>query len=247
MLSYRDIDTGLRKLGLEDNTPIIVHTSLKAFGEIRGGADTMLGALLSNFNAMMMPAFTYKTMIVPEAGPENNGIIYGSGKDRNQMAIPFEDNMPADKLMGILPETLRREPEAKRSMHPILSFTGVGIETALDAQTLKNPLAPISILAQKNAWVLLLGVDHSVNTSIHLAEKMAGRGQFVRWALGKNEIIQCSGFPGCSNGFNQLEMPVSGITVRVKNRKCRGAGSTADAHAGHRHGDDLRRPSGFAV
>ena len=25
-----------------------------------------------------------------------------------------------------------------------------------------------------------------------------------------------SGFPGCSNGFNQLEMTVSGLTVRVK-------------------------------
>lgn len=215
MLSYRDIDCGLRKLGLEETTPVIVHTSLKAFGEVRGGAETMLGALLANFNAVMMPAFTYKTMIVPEAGPENNGIIYGSGRDRNRMAIPFDINMPADNLMGILPETLRREPEAKRSSHPILSFTGIGVETALDAQTLKDPLAPISILARKDAWILLLGVDHSVNTSIHYGEKLAGRRQFVRWALGKNEIIECPSFPGCSNGFNQLEMAVSGLTVRV--------------------------------
>ncbi len=48
MLSYRDIDCGLRKLGLEETTPVIVHTSLKAFGEIRGGAGSMLGALLAN-------------------------------------------------------------------------------------------------------------------------------------------------------------------------------------------------------
>lgn len=215
MLSYREIDTGLRKLGLEETTPVIVHSSLKAFGEIRGGADTLLGALLANFKIVMMPAFTYKTMIVPEAGPENNGLIYGSGKDRNRMAVPFDINMPADRLMGILPETLRREPEAKRSTHPILSFTGQGIETVLDAQTLQDPLAPVSILAQKGAWVLLLGVDHSVNTSIHYAEKLAGRKQFVRWALGENKIIQCPGFPGCSNGFNQLEMPLSGLTVRT--------------------------------
>ena len=191
MLSYREIDCGLRQLGLEETTPVIVHTSLKAFGEIRGGADSLLGALLANFNAVMMPAFTYKTMIVPEDGPENNGIIYGSGRDNNRMAIPFDVNMPADTLMGVLPETLRRAPEAKRSSHPILSFTGVGVEIALSAQSLKDPLAPISVLAQKDAWVLLLGVDHSVNTSIHYAEKLAGRRQFVRWALGKTEIFEC--------------------------------------------------------
>lgn len=216
MLSYRDIDCGLRKLGLEENTPVIVHTSLKAFGEIRGGADTLLGALLANFESVIMPTFTYKTMIVPETGPENNGIIYGSGKDRNRMAIPFDKDMPADKLMGVLPEILRQEPEAKRSMHPILSFAGIGVDAALKEQSLKDPLGPISVLARENAWVLLLGVDHSVNTSIHFAEKLAGRRQFVRWALGNNEITECPGFPGCSNGFNQLEMPLDNITRHVK-------------------------------
>ncbi|MDX9865990.1 MAG: AAC(3) family N-acetyltransferase, partial [Anaerolineaceae bacterium] len=130
--------------------------------------------------------------------------------------VPFDANMPADKLMGVLPETLRREPASKRSTHPILSFAGRGVETALNAQTLKDPLAPIRVLAQTNAWVLLLGVDHSVNTSIHYAEKLAGRRQFVRWALEENKITECPGFPGCSNGFNQLEMPVNGITARVK-------------------------------
>lgn len=216
MLSYRDIECGLRKLGLEENTPVLVHTSLKAFGGVRGGAETLLGAVLASFDAVMMPTFTYKTMIVPEDGPENNGIIYGSGKDRNRMALPFSKDMPADKLMGILPETLRREPESRRSMHPILSFSAVGMDAALETQTLKSPLAPIGELASRNGWVLLMGVDHSVNTSIHYAEKLAGRAQFTRWALEKNKITECPGFPGCSNGFNQLEMPVNEITRRVK-------------------------------
>lgn len=214
MLSYREIDRGLRQLGLEKDNPVIVHTSLKAFGEIHGGADTLLGALLSNFKAVMMPTFTYKTMIVPEDGPENNGIIYGSGKDRNLMAIPFNKDMPADKLMGILPETLRKTPGVERSTHPILSFAGTGIKTALDAQTLEDPLAPIDILASEDGCVLLLGVDHTVNTGIHYAEKMAGRRQFTRWALGQQEIIECPNFPGCSNGFNQIETILSGLTIK---------------------------------
>ncbi len=107
------------------------------------------------------------------------------------------------------------------------------------AQSLKAPFAPISVLATKGGWVLLLGVDHSVNTSIHFAEKMAGRRQFVRWALEENKIIECPSFPGCSNGFNQLEMPVSGMTVQGQHRQCRSAGHPADAHARHRNRNDL--------
>jgi aminoglycoside 3-N-acetyltransferase len=215
MISFREIDCGLRNLGLEKDKPLIIHASLSAFGEIRGGVDTLLGALLANFRAIMMPTFTYKTMIVPETGPEKNGIIYGSGKDRNQMAIPFDEAMPADKLMGVLAEAVRKAPTAERSSHPILSFAGIGVETALDAQTLADPLAPIGVLSRQDAWVLLLGVDHTVNTSIHYAEKQAGRKQFVRWALGPKQITECPGFPGCSNGFNQIEPILNGITVRT--------------------------------
>lgn len=215
MLNYREIDCGLRRLGLENDKPVIVHSSLKAFGEIRGGADTLLGALLANFEAVMMPTFTYKTMITPEDGPQNNGIVYGSGKDRNLMAIPFDEDMPADKLMGILPETLRTTPGAERSRHPILSFAGVGVETALDSQDLEDPLSPIGDLAARGGWVLLLGVDHTVNTSIHYAEKLAGRQQFVRWALEKKQVTECPGFPGCSNGFNEIEMILSGVTIKT--------------------------------
>lgn len=216
MLSFREIDCGLRQLGLEMNKPVIVHSALSAFGELRGGADTLLGALLANFKSVMMPAFTYKTMIVPETGPDNNGLIYGSGKDLNQMAVPFHEDMPADKLMGILPETLRKMPEAERSSHPILSFTGIGVENALDAQTLENPLSPIGVLAGADGWVLLLGVDHTVNTSIHYAEKLAGRRQFLRWALAQKQITACPGFPGCSNGFNQIETTLNGLTIRTR-------------------------------
>lgn len=216
MLSFREIDCGLRQLGLEKDTPLIAHASLSSFGEIRGGVDTLLGALLANFHAVMMPAFTYnKTMLIPETGPENNGIVYGSGKDLNRMAQPFDENMPADKLMGALAEALRKAPGAERSSHPLLSFAGIGVEAALDEQTLRDPLAPIGVLAGKGAWVLLLGVDHTVNTSIHYAEKLAGRRQFVRWALEQKKITECPGFPGCSNGFNQIDPILSGLTVKT--------------------------------
>jgi aminoglycoside 3-N-acetyltransferase len=74
----------------------------------------------------------------------------------------------------------------------------------IHSQTIYSPLAPIAALAEQDGWVLLLGVDQTVNTSIHYAEKLAGRRQFVRWALTMDRVVECPGFPGDSSGFNDI-------------------------------------------
>ncbi len=211
-LSYRELVQGLQRLGIPAGKPVIAHASLKAFGEVRGGAETLLGALLSVFPRLMMPTHTYQTMLIPEDGPENNAIRYGSGRDQNAMAVFFSPNLPADALMGVLPETLRKHPQAKRSAHPILSFAGLRVEDALAAQTLNEPLSPIRVLEEAEGWALLLGVDHTVNTSIHYAEKLAGRRQFVRWALTPAGVVECPGFPGCSLGFEKAASLLQAVT-----------------------------------
>lgn len=211
-LSYRELVQGLQRLGVPAGKPVIAHASLKAFGEVRGGAETLLGALLSVFPHLMMPTHTYQTMLIPEEGPPNNAMQYGSGRDHNAMAVFFTPDLPADPLMGILPEVLRKHPQAKRSGHPVLSFAGVGVEEALAAQTLAEPLAPIRHLNEQEGWVLLLGVDHTVNTSFHYAEKLAGRRQFVRWALTPAGVVECPGFPGCSLGFEKAAPLLQAVT-----------------------------------
>ncbi len=196
--------------------PAIVHAALKSFGAIHGGAETVLGALLAAVRGLMMPAFTYKTMIFPEVGPPNNGFTYGSQRDLNRMAEPFHYQMPVDPMIGTLSETLRQYPGAMRTSHPILSFVGFHANDALVTQTLYNPLAPIGWLADHDGWVLLLGVNHTVNSSIHYAEKLAGRRQFVRWALMKKRIVECPGFPGCSDGFEAIRPDIEPVTRRVE-------------------------------
>jgi len=215
LVTSLDLKTGLSKLSLGKSL-VIAHASLKSFGNIEGGADTMLNALLDSVRGIIMPTFTYQTMLNPEIGPPKNGITYGSETDLNKMAEAFYPDMTVDKMMGVLPEVLRKHPKAKRSMHPIQSFAGINANAILNMQTIYNPLAPIGALADSDGWVLLLGVDHRVNTSIHYAEKLGGRLQFLRWALMQDRVVECPGFPGDSEGFEAIAPAVEKYTRRVE-------------------------------
>jgi aminoglycoside 3-N-acetyltransferase len=215
MLTPEDFKVALDGLELE-NKPAIAHASLKSFGAIQGGAETVLNALLASVSRLIVPTFTYKTMITPEVGPPNNGIAYGTQLDLNRMSEPFRYDMSVDPLIGTLPETLRHYPGAMRTAHPILSFAGVNATNELNTQTVYNPFTPIGALADQDGWVLLMGVNHTVNTSIHYGERLAGRHQFVRWAMSNKRIVECPGFPGCSDGFEAIRPEIKQFTRRVE-------------------------------
>ncbi len=199
-----------------EDAPVIVHSSLKSFGEVEGGAQTVVNALLTVFQSVLVPTFTYKTMLTPLVGPAHNAITYGSGESQNRMAEFFTPRMPADPLMGIIPETFRKHPRAERSIHPIQSFSGVNAGELLKAQTMADPLGPLGALEKQGGWAVLLGVDHTVNTSIHYAEKLAGRRQFLRWALTPKGVVECPGFPGCSAGFQAIAPEMEKFTRKVQ-------------------------------
>jgi len=212
---YDELFLAFQALGLQ-RTPVIAHASLKRLGYIQGGAEAVLDAMLASFSSVIMPTHTYKTKIIPDVGPPNNGIMYGSGRDTNKMAEPFHLDMRADPLMGVLPETLRNHPSAVRTAHPILSFAGVNADFTLFTQTLYEPLAPIGALVEQDGWVVLINVDHTVNTSIHYAEKLAGRKQFIRWALKDDRVVECPNYPGDSLGFQAIEEHIKFEARRVE-------------------------------
>ncbi len=211
MITYRDLALALRDVGLTPNSIILAHVSLDGLDPIRGGPEAVLGALLSSCHALVMPTFTTRTLVVPRTGPPDNGLTYDQ-EEVNARAEVFDPEMPADPAMGEVAEALRRHPEAHRSSHPVLSFCGIRADEALDAQTIDDPWAPVAVLAEADADVLLLGADHTANAGLHYAEKLAGRKQFLRWALVPGRIVTCPAYPGCSDGFPAVAPRLEGIS-----------------------------------
>jgi aminoglycoside 3-N-acetyltransferase len=204
--TYRDIIRGLRDLGLNQDSDVIAHVSFEAFGDVRGGIETVIGAMLATCGTVVMPAFTHQTMVWPESGPPDNGCAYSNHSEKNARAVFFSPDLPIDSDLGAVAEQFRRHPKAVRSSHPVLSFAAAGAhaQEVIAAQSLEEPLGPLDWLYDHHGEVLLLGTDHRANLAIHLAEKFAGRKQFVRWAVGRERAYRLPGFPGCSNGFNAI-------------------------------------------
>ncbi len=213
MLTYRELVNGLRSLGLDRGSRVLAHASLSGFEPVVGGEEAVLGALLAASESLIMPAFTLRTMVTPPLGPADNGMSYGGD---NRAVEPFGPETPADAAMGELVEMLRRRPEARRSAHPIYSFVGVRADEYLEAQTLLDPLAPIARLAEDDGDVVLMGVDHRADVSLHYAEKIAGRKMFLRWALTHQGVVTCPNSPGCSDGFQAIEPHLRGVVRRTE-------------------------------
>lgn len=213
-VTFRDLQKGLRELGLGPDSRVLAHVSLSAFGHVRGGAEAMAGALTSLCGLVLMPAFTPQCLVQPLVGPADNAMTYGDAQADNAEAELFTPDLPPHADMGVTAETLRRLPGARRSSHPALSFTavGAGAEAALAAQSLARPFGPVTWLAENGGDVLLLGVDHTRNVALHEAEARAGRKQFVRWALTPDGILACPAWPGCSDGFNAVVPHVAAFT-----------------------------------
>ncbi|RLD11729.1 MAG: hypothetical protein DRI56_00410 [Chloroflexota bacterium] len=204
MSNYRELVKTFQKFEIPAQRPVIVHTSRTLLDDIKGGANTLLGALTATYRSILMPSFTYQTMVIPKVGPENNGLDYQHPPKSNEWATFFDHALAVNPAMGKLAEVARKRPQARRSHHPILSFAGFNVEDILQAQTLSQPLAPIEVLVDQGGWVLLLGIDQTANVSIHHAEQLAGRKQFTRWALTPAGVIECPNIPGCSRGFNAI-------------------------------------------
>jgi aminoglycoside 3-N-acetyltransferase len=225
-VTRQQIAAGLRALGLETSSAVIVHSSLRAFGHVDGGALAVCQALREVCGTVLLPAGTGDLTGIPAppglVRPHNAIRVAATWQEFDAAlarAVPFTPDLPIDCELGRIPETMRLAFPHRRGQHPLFSYLAVGrhADALLAAQRLDWPLGPLSALADLDGDVLLLGVDHTANTAIHLAEQWLGRSRFYRYAKAADGVwMELPNIPGESHRFDAIAPYLAPITREVQ-------------------------------
>ena len=165
--------------GLESGETIIVHSSLSSLGWVCGGPVTLIQALMdliTDKGNIVMPAHSGD---YTEPSYWRNPPVDESWWKIIRKKMPaYQPEITHCRSMGIVPETFRKFPEVKRSSHPAVSFTAWGHDSdyIVSEHNLENSLgekSPLRKVYDLKGKILLIGVNHDRNTSLHLAEHKA--------------------------------------------------------------------------
>ncbi|NWG35636.1 MAG: AAC(3) family N-acetyltransferase [Chloroflexi bacterium] len=170
-------DTLIRQLldlGIQPGGILLVHTAFSKVKPIEGGPPGLIAALRAALG-------TDGTLVMP--------------------SMSYDDDHPFDKTkshcaeMGVVADTFWRLPGVLRSDNNH-AFAAVGplAERILAPHPLDIPHgidSPVGRVYELDGQVLLLGVDHTSNTTLHLCENLAG----VRYRRDKYLTVLKEGKP----------------------------------------------------
>lgn len=161
MYTKDDLIKCLWNMGLTGREAIMIHSSMKAIGEVEGGADTVVDALMEFFGEglLMTPTHTWAQMSAE----------YATFDPKTEPAC-----------VGIIPNTFMKRKGVVRSLHPTHSIAAYGkiaeeyIRGEENATTPCPPGGCWDRLGKIGAKILLLGVTHTRNTFIHSVDEAMG-------------------------------------------------------------------------
>lgn len=171
-MSVNQVVAQLHDLGVAAGGVLLVHTSFRAVRPIEDGPSGLIRALQAAIGpqgTLVMPTMTDgETVFDPRSTPTCD--------------------------MGITAETFWRQPGVLRSTHPGGSFAAAGPQAPriCAPQPLSPPHGPDSPPGRVHdlgGQVLLLGVTHSENTTLHVAEAIAE----VPYSIEHPAVVQIDG------------------------------------------------------
>jgi aminoglycoside 3-N-acetyltransferase len=164
----------LRALEVRVGAVLVVHTAFSNVAPVEGGPAGLIDALLTALGPT-------GTLVMPSMSDEDD--------------VPFDRRATPCRGMGVVADTFWRMPGVLRSDNP-RAFAACGPRAA--EIVADHPLdlphgldSPVGRVYELDGQVLLLGVGHDANTTIHLAENMAG----VRYRLPHHVTVMRHGQP----------------------------------------------------
>lgn len=161
MYTKRDLIQNLRGLGVRPDDTLLVHSSMRAVGEVEGGADTVLDAF-SEYLAdglLVLPTHTWS---------------------RINASHPLYDPETEPACVGLLPNLFRQRPGVIRSLHPTHSLAALGRDAAAftEGEEQRETACPrngcYGRLYDRGAKILFLGCQLTCNTFLHGVEEWCG-------------------------------------------------------------------------
>lgn len=164
----------LHTLGIRSGDTLVVHTSFRAIRPVEGSVEGFIGAIRTVLGAD-------GTLVMPSMSSQDDKL--------------FDPTITDCSDLGVVADTFWRLSEVLRShSHHAFAATGQYAEviTAPHPPDIPHGLeSPIGRVYTLNGKILLLGVGHDANTTIHLAESLAG----VRYRRKKHVMISVNGQP----------------------------------------------------
>lgn len=162
----------LRALGVRPGDILVVHTAFSKVKPIDGGPQGLIESLIGVIGPR-------GTLVMPSFSDEDD--------------VPFDVSATPCRALGVVADTFWRLPGVRRSDNPH-AFAAIGPRAA--ELVADHPLhvphgidSPIGRVYEMDGQVLLLGVGHDANTTIHLAENLAG----VRYRLPHHVTVRRDG------------------------------------------------------
>ncbi len=169
----------LKILGVQEGMVLLVHSSLNSMGWVCGGPVAVIHALqdaIGSQGTLVMP--THSTDLSEPSKWKNPPVPASWWAIIRKNMPPYQPGMTPTRTMGVIPETFRKQEGVLRSSHPQNSFCASGPQASRIVQnhSLEFGLgeqSPLARIYDLHGFILLIGVGHANNTSIHLAEYRA--------------------------------------------------------------------------